>query len=58
MKRQPAPRNATVVGLTGDAEDVADHHVVMRRNVLPQLAQELVLLDAGWRIQWEFALLK
>ncbi len=28
--------------------DVADHHVVMPRNVLPQLAQEVVFLDAAW----------
>ena len=43
-----ALRSATVVALTGDAEDVADHHIVMRRNELPQLAQEVVLLDAAW----------
>ncbi len=41
-------RSATVVARTGNAEDVADHRVVMRRNVLPQLAQEVVLLDAAW----------
>ncbi len=40
--------SATVVARTGNAEDVADHHVVMPRNVLPQLAQEVVLLDAAW----------
>src|SRR5713101_6869443 len=39
---------ATVVARPGNAEDVADHHVVMPRNVLPQLAQEVVLLDAAW----------
>src|SRR6266571_6172890 len=43
-----ALRSATVVARTGNAEDVADHHVVMPRNVLPQLAQEVVLLDAAW----------
>src|SRR5437879_12023279 len=43
-----ARRSATVVARTGNAEDVADHHVVMPRNVLPQLAQEVVLLDAAW----------
>src|SRR6266852_8657445 len=43
-----ALRSATVVARTGTAEDVADHHVVMPRNVLPQLAQEVVLLDAAW----------
>src|SRR5207245_9218028 len=32
-----ALRSATVVARTGNAEDVADHHVVMPRNVLPQL---------------------
>src|SRR5256712_6378862 len=42
-----ALRSATVVARTGNAEDVADHHVVMPRNVLPQLAQEVVLLDAA-----------
>src|SRR6266852_4692542 len=43
-----ALRCATVVARAGNAEDVADHHVVMPRNVLPQLAQEVVLLDAAW----------
>src|SRR6266567_5114245 len=43
-----ALRSATVVARTGNAEDVADHHVVMPRNVLPQLAQEVMLLDAAW----------
>src|SRR6266478_4397970 len=43
-----ALRRAPVVARTGDAEDVADHHIVIRRNVLPQLAQEIVLLDAAW----------
>src|SRR6266849_4739528 len=43
-----ALRSATVVARTGNTEDVADHHVLMRRNALPQLAQEVVLLDAAW----------
>src|SRR6266852_9204148 len=43
-----ALRSATVVARTGNAEDVADHHVVMPRNVLPQLPQKVVLLDAAW----------
>src|ERR1700730_10158108 len=43
-----ALRRATVVARTRNAEDVADHHVVIPRNVLPQLAQEVVLLDAAW----------
>src|SRR5713101_3009809 len=43
-----ALRSPTVVARTGHAEDVADHHVVMPRNVLPQLAQKVVLLDAAW----------
>src|SRR5712692_5369674 len=43
-----ALRRATVVARPGNAEDVADHHVVMPWNVLPQLAQKVVLLDAAW----------
>src|SRR3989454_8709443 len=43
-----ALRSAPVVARTGNAEDVADHHVVMPRNVLLQLSQEVVLLDAAW----------
>jgi flagellar hook-basal body protein len=43
-----ALRSTTVVARTGNAEDVADHHVVMPRNVLPQLTQEVMLLDAAW----------
>src|SRR3989442_12694407 len=43
-----ALRSATVVARTGNAEDVADHHPGMPRNVLPQLPQEVVLLDAAW----------
>jgi len=43
-----ALRGAPVVARTGQAEDIADHHVVVPGNVLPQLAQKVVLLDAAW----------
>src|SRR5437773_3359401 len=43
-----ALRSATVVARAGNAEDVADHHVVAPRNVLPQLAQKVGLLDTAW----------
>src|ERR1700687_1055372 len=43
-----ALRSTAVVARTGHAEDVADHHVVIPRNVLPQLAQKIVLLDTAW----------
>src|ERR1700731_1263099 len=40
--------SATVVARTRNTEDVTDHHVVIPRNVLPQLTQKVVLLDTTW----------
>src|SRR4030095_12823497 len=40
--------SATVVARTGNAENVADHHVVTPWNVLPQLPQQVVFLNAAW----------